>query len=312
MELGSLKGKHLISLADLTPEAMRLVLNTTMQLKIQQRTGQSHPILAGKTLGMIFERESTRTRISFEVGMLQLGGHALFLPSKQMQLGRGEPISDTIRVLSRYVDGVMARVYDHRTLEEMAGFGTIPIINGLSNREHPCQALGDLFTILEKKGKLAGVTMAYFGDGHNVCHSLLLAGAMAGMRVHSAHPAAYLPDPEVVEKARALAARSGGEVMVGTDPVAAARGADVLYTDVWLSPDQEGSMEERLAAFMPCQVNSTLLAHADPDAIVMHCLPAHRDEEITDQVMEGPHSVVFDQAENRLHAQKAVMALLMG
>ena len=307
----TMKGRSLLSIDDLTLEEIEQIFKTTETLKLQSKVGQPHPLLAGKTLGMIFEKSSTRTRVSFEVGMYQLGGYALYLSSSDLQLGRGETIADTARVLNRYVDGIMARVYAHRTVEDLAAFGSVPVINGLSDSEHPCQALGDLFTVLEKKGCLRGLKMAYIGDGNNVCHSLLLAAAKVGMNISTAHPHGYFPDEETVRRARQIAAKTSCQIAVDTDPQKAVVGADVIYTDVWTSMGQEKEREERLKAFKAYQVRDELLAMASSEVLVMHCLPAHRGEEITDEVMDGPHSVVFDEAENRLHVQKAIMALLM-
>jgi len=261
---------------------------------------------------MIFQKPSLRTRISFEMGMLQLGGQALYLSPNEIQLGVRESVPDVARVLSRYVDGIMARVFAHRHIEELAAHATVPVINGLSDYSHPCQALADLFTIHERRGELAGLKLAYVGDGNNVAHSLLFAATKVGMDIALATPRGYEPDAGVVEKARRFAAGSGSRVTLTDDPTAAVQGADIIYTDVWTSMGQEAERERRLAVFPPYQVNAALIAQAKPDVLVMHCLPAHRGEEITDEVIDGPHSIVFDQAENRLHAQKAILALLMG
>ncbi|MFH0801750.1 MAG: ornithine carbamoyltransferase [bacterium] len=308
----TMKGRSLLSINDLNLEEIEQIFKTTELLKLKSKMGQPHPLLAGKTLGMIFEKSSTRTRVSFEVGMYQLGGYALYLSSSDLQLGRGETIADTARVLSRYVDGIMARVFAHRTVEDLASFGVVPVINGLSDSEHPCQALGDLFTVLEKKGRLRGLKMAYIGDGNNVCHSLLLAAAKVGMNISTAHPQGYFPNEETVRLARQIADKTSCQISIDTDPLKAVVGADVIYTDVWTSMGQEKEKEERLKAFKAYQIKNELLAMAASEVLVMHCLPAHRGEEITDEVMDGPHSVVFDEAENRLHIQKAIMALLIG
>jgi ornithine carbamoyltransferase len=305
-----LKGRSLVSMTDLSREEIRYLLKTADLLKTQRRSGAPHPLLAGKTLGMIFEKPSTRTRVSFEVGMNQLGGHPLYLSSAEMQLKRGETVADTARVLSRYVDGIMARVYSHANVADLAKYASVPVINGLSDEEHPCQILGDLFTLWEKREKLKGLKMAYLGDGNNVCNSLLLGCALMGVHIHTAHPEGYFPDAGVVKKAAEIASESGSEVIIGGSPTEAAHNADALYTDVWISMGQENS-EEKKKAFTPYQVNGTLLSHAHQEAIVLHCLPAHRGEEITDEMMDGPRSAVFDQAENRLHIQKAIMASLM-
>jgi ornithine carbamoyltransferase len=306
-----MKGRNLLSLADLTLEEIEQIFATTQMLKLQQKTGVPHPILAGRTLGMIFEKPSTRTRVSFEVGMYQLGGYALYLSSSDLQLGRGETIGDTAAVLSRYVDGIMARTFKHSTVTGLARYGTVPVINGLSDFEHSCQVLGDLFTAIEKKGKLQGLKMAYIGDGNNVCHSLLYGCAKTGMHFACASPSGFTPDGDVVAGAKEFAKKWGAAVEITDDPVAVVKNADVIYTDVWVSMGQDKEREERLKKFQKYQVNGDLMAHATPGAIVMHCLPAHRGEEITDEVMDGPHSVVIDEAENRLHVQKAVMALLI-
>lgn len=308
----NLRGRDFLSLHDFTPEEIQYFLELAAQLKLQQKKGQSHSILAGKTLGMIFQKHSTRTRVSFEVGMYQLGGFPLFLSSQDLQLGRGEPIKDTARVLSRYVDGIMIRTFSHEEVLELAAYADVPVINGLTDLLHPCQALADLMTIQEYKGKLAGLKLTYIGDGNNVAHSLLFAGAKTGMHVTVASPAAYAPQEEIVRLAREDALETGGTVTVTDDLAAAAREADVLYTDVWASMGQEEEASRRRKALASYQINRELLKLAKPDVIVLHCLPAHRGEEITDEVMEGPHSAIFDEAENRLHAQKAIMALLMG
>ncbi len=266
--------------------------------------------LQGKTLAMIFEKASTRTRVSFEVGMFQLGGHALYLNPNDLQLGRGETIEDTARVLSRYVDGIMYRAYSHEKMVLLASVATVPVINGLDDLEHPCQILSDLFTIRERRGKLQGLKLAYVGDGNNVCNSLLLGGAISGMHVSVGCPVGYEPDAGVLAKAREVS--PGTLVEVLHDPHEAARGADVLYTDVWVSMGMEAEREQREAIFKPYQVNRALVEAASEDSIVMHCLPAHRGLEITDEVLDGPRSVVWDQAENRLHAQKALIVDLMG
>ncbi|MBE0467676.1 MAG: ornithine carbamoyltransferase, partial [Candidatus Desulforudis sp.] len=254
---------------------------------------------------------STRTRVSFEMAMYQLGGHALPLSAAELQLGRGETIADTGRVLSRYVDGIMIRTFEQSDLDELARYADVPVINGLTDWEHPCQILADLQTILEHKGRLAGLKLAWVGDGNNVAHSLMLGGARTGMRVAVATPTGYAPDPKVAEAATAEAARTGGAVELTTDPVAAVRNADVVVTDTWASMGQESEHAARVQVFSPYQVNEALVAHARPDFIFMHCLPAHRGEEVVDAVMDGSHSVVWDEAENRLHAQKALLALVL-
>jgi ornithine carbamoyltransferase len=303
--------KDLISLGDLSSEDLWLILNRAIELKQELRQGGNKPLLAHKTLGMIFQKPSLRTRVSFEVGMLQLGGHALYLSPNEIQLGARESVPDVARVLSRYVDGIMARVFAHSDVETLARFASVPVINGLSDFSHPCQGLADLLTIYEKRGKLHGLKLVYIGDGNNVCHSLLLGGALAGMHVVAATPPGFEPQQAVVDKARNIAAQTGGRIVLEHDPKAAVHGADVIYTDVWASMGQEAEAAEREQVFAAYQVNSALVARAGADVLVMHCLPAHRGHEITDDVIDGPQSVVFDQAENRLHAQKAVLALLM-
>ncbi|MCL6450190.1 MAG: ornithine carbamoyltransferase [Acetobacteraceae bacterium] len=307
----TLKGRDFLSLHDFSPEEIRILLKTAEDLKTRLRAGEPCRVLAGKTLGMIFHKPSTRTRVSFEVGMVQLGGHALMLRGDELQLRRGETIADTARVLSRFVDGVMIRTFSHQDVVELAEHASVPVINGLTDLLHPCQGLTDLLTIEEKKGRLAGLKLAYVGDGNNVCHSLLFAAAKTGMHIAVAAPDGYQPRPEILELARGDARSTGARIEVGTDPVAAVAGADVVYTDAWASMGQEAEHEQRVKVFAPYQVNAALLAHARADAIFMHDLPAHRGEEVTDEVMDGPQSVVFDQAENRLHAQKAILALLL-
>ncbi len=307
----SLKGRDFLCLKDFTPEELWSLLKTAAYLKTGSYLNQQQEILAGKTLGMVFAKNSTRTRVSFEVAMWQLGGHALFLNAQDLQLGRGETIADTARVFSRYLDGIMIRTYAHEDVVELARYADIPVINGLTDWVHPCQALADIFTLYEKKGRVAGLKLAYVGDGNNVAHSLLYGGALFGMKVFVATPPAYRPSPAVVEEATAIARETGGTVAVVDDPREAVRGADAVYTDVWVSMGQEAEREERLAVFRPYQVNAGLMALADERAVVLHCLPAHKGEEVTEEVFEGPQSVVFDQAENRLHVQKAILAMLL-
>jgi ornithine carbamoyltransferase len=309
--LKSLKGRDFLCLKDFTPEELWLLLKTAAYLKTGCYLHQQQEILAGKTLGMVFAKNSTRTRISFEVGMRQLGGHALFLNPQDLQLGRGETIADTARVFSRYLDGIMIRTYAHEDVVELARYADIPVINGLTDWVHPCQGLADIFTLYEKKGRVAGLKLAYVGDGNNVAHSLLYGGALFGMKVFVATPPAYRPSATVVEEATAIARETGGTVAVVDDPREAVRGADAVYTDVWVSMGQEAEREERMETLRPYQMNAELLALADERAVVLHCLPAHKDEEITEEVFEGPQSVVFDQAENRLHVQKAILAMLL-
>ncbi|HWJ03460.1 MAG TPA: ornithine carbamoyltransferase [Verrucomicrobiae bacterium] len=307
----NLKGRDFISLHDFTGEEINYLLGVAENLKAKQKAGKPQPLLKGKTLGMIFTKSSTRTRVSFEVAMLQLGGSSLFLNERDIQLGRGETIADTARVLSRYLDGIMIRTYKHEDVLELAEYADIPIINGLTDLLHPCQVLADLLTVKEKKGTLAGLKMVYVGDGNNMAHSLMFGGAKMGMHVVIASPEGYKPDGKIVELAKQDAAVYGGKIDVVSNPMAAAIGADIIYTDVWASMGQEAEHAERLKAFQGYQVNQAMVNLAQKDVMVMHCLPAHRGEEISAEVLEGPNSVVFDEAENRLHAQKAVLALVM-
>ena len=307
----SLRNKDLLSIHDLTPGEVEAIFDLSRELKDKQKRGIAHPILQGKTLGMIFQKSSTRTRVSFEVGMYQLGGSALFLSANDLQIGRGEPVRDTARVMSRYVDGIMIRTFSHAEVEELAHYSTIPIINGLTDLLHPCQALADLFTVREHKGDLKGLKMAYIGDGNNMVNALLHGCAKVGMHITVATPAGYAPNKQIIAEAQEAAALSGSKIVITNSPLEAAAGADVLYTDVWASMGQEAEQMARQRIFADFQINSAALEVANNDAIVMHCLPAHRGEEITNEVIEGPQSVVFDEAENRLHVQKAIMALLM-
>ena len=304
--------KHLLSIADLSADEVWQILNLARELKKEWRKGGNKPILKGKTLGMIFQKPSLRTRVSFEMGMIHLGGQALYLSPDEIKLGVRESVPDVARVLSRYVDGIMARVFAHKHIEELAAYSRVPVINGLSDYNHPCQALTDIFTVWEKQGKLEGLKLAYVGDGNNVAASLLFAAAKVGMDMVLASPEGYELGGDVVELGRQFAAQSGSKVELMRDPATAVRGADVIYTDVWVSMGQEEETKRRLKDFVPYQINADLVAQARPDVIVMHCLPAHRGQEITDEVADGPHSVLFDQAENRMHAQKAILALLMG
>ncbi len=304
--------KNLLSLADLSADELWHILNVAKELKDEWREGGNQPILMGKTLGMIFQKPSLRTRVSFEVGMLQLGGEALYLSPNEIQLGKRESVEDVARVLSRYVDCIMARVFAHAHMETLAAYSRVPVINGLSDYSHPCQALADLFTILEKKGTLRSLKLAWVGDGNNVLTSLLFGATKLGVDLSAATPPGYEPPARVVEMAFDFAKDTGSEIEIGNDPGAAVQGADVVYTDVWTSMGQESETEQRRKDFGPYQVNSELVGRANADAIVMHCLPAHRGEEITDEVADGPQSVLFDQAENRLHAQKGLLAVLIG
>lgn len=298
--------KHLLKLADLTAEEIFGILNLADQLKYERKNGVPHPVLQGKKLGMIFTKSSTRTRVSFEVGMTELGGHALFLSDRDIQLGRGEPIKDTVRVLSRYLDGIMIRTYKQSDVEELAEYGSIPIINGLTDYCHPCQVLADLMTIREYKGSLKGLKLCFVGDGNNMANSLIVGGIKTGMEVSIACPDDYRPDEKIMKWAE-----ESGRFTVTSDLKAAAAGADVLYTDVWASMGQEGEREEREKVFRGYCIDKSLMDVAKSDAMVLHCLPAHRGEEITDEVFEAHADEIFDEAENRLHAQKAVLVKLL-
>jgi ornithine carbamoyltransferase len=303
--------KDLLAITDLTPQDIDKILKRTAALKKLLKKGKPHLTLKGKSLGMIFEKASTRTRVSFEVGMFQLGGQALFLSPSDLQIGRGEPIADTARTLSRYLDGIMIRTFTQGTVEELARFSSVPVINGLTDLHHPCQALADLFTIQEKKKKLKGLTLAYVGDGNNVANSLIQACVKVGMHFAIACPRGYELDSAIMSKAKAEGKRTNANVTVTNDPFRAARNADVVYTDVWASMGQEAERIKRLKAFRGYQVDEQLMKTARGGAIVMHCLPAHRNEEIAATVIDGPRSVVFDQAENRLHVQKAILDMLL-
>ncbi|PAD20259.1 ornithine carbamoyltransferase [Terribacillus saccharophilus] len=311
IEQQSIAGKSLLSLQDLTKEEILYVLDLAAELKKQNKKGELIQPLAGKTLGMIFEKSSTRTRVSFETGIYQLGGMGLYLNSKDLQLGRGEPVADTAKVLSGYLDAIMIRANSHKMVEELAAHATIPVINGLTDLFHPCQALADLQTILEYKGTLDGVKLAYIGDANNVANSLMIAAAKTGMQIRIASPAGYQPLPEIVEIAREIS-DDPDFLLITESPEEAASGADVLYTDVWTSMGQEEETQARLTAFQGFQVNETLMDSAASDAIFLHCLPAHRGEEVAAAVIDGPQSAVFQEAENRLHAQKALMLAVMG
>ncbi|MFX3674865.1 MAG: ornithine carbamoyltransferase [Paenisporosarcina sp.] len=307
-----LKGKNFLQLSDFNTDEIFYLLNEAIKMKALQKQGKPHPYLSGKVLGMIFEKSSTRTRVSFEVGMLQLGGHAIFLSSKDIQLGRGESISDTAKVLSRYVDGLMIRTFTHDSLEELAEHATIPVINGLTDLQHPTQVLADLLTILEHKGKLSGLKMCYIGDGNNnMAHSLMEGAGKVGMDISIASPPGYLPNGKITEKAIQFGKETGCTVMITNNPIKAINDADVIVTDVWTSMGQEEETPMRLKAFEGFQVNTELCKQAKADFIFLHCLPAHRGEEVTGEIIDGPHSVVLDEAENRLHAQKAILKLLL-
>jgi ornithine carbamoyltransferase len=305
------KKRDLLTLLDLEPKEIEKLLSRASQFK-GMKPGSLPGVLKGKVLGLFFEKLSTRTRISFEVAAFRLGGGSIFLSSTQMQLSRGEVLQDTVRVLSRYLDGIVVRTFSQETIEQWARHAGIPVINGLTDLHHPCQVLGDLFTMREKLGELAGRKIAYVGDGNNVAHSLMEGAAAAGMQIALACPKGYLPDPRVVERARGIAGKTKARIEVVTDPEKAVRGADVIYTDVWTSMGQEDEASERTRRFQKYRVDKKLLAAARREVVVMHCLPAHRGEEITDEVLEGPRSAVWDQAENRLYTQMALLELLMG
>lgn len=299
-----------LSLKDYSTEEILDLLNLAIELKKPEN--KHLPLLKGKVLGMIFEKSSTRTRVSFEAGMLQLGGHAMFLSSQDTQLGRGETIADTARVLSGYLDGLMIRTFHQSAVEELAQFSSIPVINGLTDDYHPCQVLADLMTLIEHFGELKGRKLAYIGDGNNMANSLMIGAAKVGLDIAIAAPKGYEPKTEMVELAQAIAKDSGSMVTVTNDPVEAVKNSDAIYTDVWASMGQEAEAIKRLNDFEGFQVNADLVQHAKADYIFMHCLPAHREEEVTTDILEGPHSVIFQEAENRLHAQKAVLVTLMG
>ncbi|MCY8823610.1 ornithine carbamoyltransferase [Bacillus atrophaeus] len=303
----SLYGKDLLTLKDLSESDISALLTEAAGLK----QNKIQPIFQGKTLAMIFEKSSTRTRVSFEAGMAQLGGNALFLSQKDLQLGRGETVADTAKVLSGYVDAIMIRTFEHEKVEELAEHADIPVINGLTDKYHPCQALADLLTIKEIKGKLKGVKVAYIGDGNNVAHSLMVGCAKMGCDVSIASPKGYEVLDEAVNAAKEYAGVSGSSITLTADPVEAAKGADVIYSDVFTSMGQEAETNERLTVFTPYQVNASLVKHAKPDYTFLHCLPAHREEEVTAEIIDGPNSAVFKQAENRLHVQKALLKAIL-
>lgn len=308
-----LKGKDMLSIHDLSVDDVQEILALAKELKAKQKAGIEHHLLKGKTLGMIFEKSSTRTRVSFETGMYQLGGQALFLSNRDLQLGRGEPIKDTARVLSRYLDGIMIRTFGHDRVVEMAKYASIPVINALTDLLHPCQVLTDLLTIQEHKGKnLKGLKMAYVGDGNNMTNSYMYGCAKAGMTFVAATPENYRPDEQVVKNAIEDAKATGASITLVTAPKEAVKDADIVVTDTWASMGQEAEHDMRKKIFAPYQVNKELLQGADKRVIVMHCLPAYRGEEITEDVFEANADVIFDEAENRLHTQKAIMALTMG
>ncbi len=306
----NLRGRHFVSITDFNTEELWQVLKTAETLKLETTRGQQHHLLAGRTLGMIFQKPSLRTRVSFEVGMTQLGGHAIYLAPSDISLGKRETTEDISMVLSRYCDIIMARVFGHDIVVDLAKYSSVPVINGLSDMEHPCQILADLQTIYEKKGVITGLNAVYSGDGNNVAHSLMYGAASLGMNLTVVTPPGYEPDATILSESQALADANGCEITHSTDLMKSCEGADVIYTDVWASMGQEDEQEKRKAFFMPYQLNEKCLDVADDDCIVLHCLPAHYDEEITYGVSRTPNSAIFDQAENRLHAQKALMVLV--
>ena len=308
----SIRGRDFLTLQDYTAEELWQILKISKHLKERALLGEHPDVLRGRSLAMIFQKPSTRTRVSFEIAMTQLGGHVLNLSANELQLGRGETVADTAKVMSRYVDGIMARVYSHNDLLELAAHANIPVINGLSDLFHPCQALADLFTIWEKKGDLEGLKLSFVGDGNNVCNSLLVGCSKLGLNMAVACPKGYEPDGKVLQWAKTNSERTGTTITITREPSEAVEGADVIYTDVIVSMGQDVEKEKKLKTFLPTyQVNSDLPAKASREAVFMHCLPAHRGEEVTDDVIDGPQSVVWDQAENRMHAQKGVLALLI-
>jgi ornithine carbamoyltransferase len=306
------KPRSLVTDKDFTKQEILTIFDRAKKVKAEVKSGKFVPYLSGRTMGMIFEKSSTRTRVSFEVGMYQLGGSGLFLSSKDIQLGRGETIEDTAKVLSRYVDIIMARTFEHLKVEDLAKHGNVPVINGLTDLLHPCQALTDYYTAYEKGKKLEGLNFTYLGDGNNMAHSLMLTGAILGCNVVICSPRGMSPNADVVKDAKALASKSGGSVNVIEDPKEACKNADVVYTDVWASMGQEADFNTKEKILRPYQVNKELFSLAKKDAFFMHCLPAHRGEEVTSDVIDGPNSVVFDEAENRLHVQKSIILFLMG
>ncbi|BER92071.1 ornithine carbamoyltransferase [Atrimonas thermophila] len=308
----SFKGRDFIDIADFSKEEIEYILYTALELKRRLFLKQEISLLKEKVLALLFEKPSLRTRVSFELAMLQLGGKALYLGPQEVGLGKREAIKDVALVLSRMVDGIMIRTFAHSNVLELANYATVPVINGLSDLHHPCQIMGDLLTIKEKKGRLEDIKICFVGDGNNVCNSLVVASAVLGLETWVSTPPQYKPDAVVWEWAESASKKSGAKIVYEADPSKAVENADVVYTDVWVSMGKEAEYEARIQYFKPYQVNSNLLSRAAEDAIVMHCMPAHRGEEITDEVMDGPQSVVYEQAENRLHAQKAILALILG
>ena len=307
----NMKGKSLLTIHELSLEEVWQIFELSKSLKEKRLSGEPHRLLDGKKLGMIFSKPSTRTRVSFEVGIYELGGTGLYFNQNDLQLKKSENVSDTAKVLSRYLDGIMIRTFDHQDVVDLATFGSIPIINGLTDLHHPCQVLADLFTILEKKRTLQGLKLAYIGDGNNMAHSLLHGCAKVGMNISIASPSGYTPLDSVVAESQKDAKYMGSKIEILNDPIAAVKDADIVYTDVWASMGQEKEAQERKTKFMKYQINPELVKHAKDDYLFMHCLPAHRGDEVVNEVIDSANSVVFDEAENRLHVQKAVMALVM-
>jgi len=307
----NMKGKSLISINDLSIEEIYQIFELSKTLKEKKLTGEPHRLLEGKTLGMIFAKPSTRTRVSFETGIYQLGGIGMYFGPNDLQLRKSESVADTAKVLSRYLDGIMIRTFDHQEVIELAKYGTIPVINGLTDLLHPCQILADLFTILEKRRRLQGLKLAYIGDGNNVAHSLLHGCSKVGINISIASPSGYKPNKEIVNNAKRNAKYNGSKVEILENPVDAVKNADIVYTDVWASMGQESESEKRKKIFARYQVNPKLVKHAKEDYLFMHCLPAHRGDEVVDEVADSANSIIFDEAENRLHVQKAIMTLLM-
>ncbi|MBU2572928.1 MAG: ornithine carbamoyltransferase [Elusimicrobia bacterium] len=303
--------KDFLRVADYTKEEIKEIFGLTGRIKARQKKGAPVRPLEGKTLGMIFQKSSTRTRVSFEVGMYQLGGYPLFLSANDLQLKRGETIADTARVLSRMVDAVMIRTYAHNEVEELAKYASIPVINGLTDSHHPCQIMADIYTVLERRKSVKGLTVAWVGDGNNVLHSWMEGAPLTGMNLRMAVPPGYEPDKEMLKFGAELAKKEGTQMLLTNDPVEAVKGADVIYTDVWASMGQDAEKEKKFRDFKGFQINGGLMKHADKDYLFMHCLPAHRGEEVAEEVIDGPHSIIFDEAENRMHVQKAILAAHM-
>lgn len=307
----NMKGKSVVSIQDLSLEEIYEIMDLAKVLKLKRLTGEAHKLLDGKKLGMIFSKPSTRTRVSFEVGIFELGGIGLYFGPNDLQLGKSENIHDSAKVLSRYLDGIMIRTFSHQDVVDLARYGDIPVINGLTDLLHPCQVLTDIFTLIEKKGNVRGLNWVYIGDGNNMAHSMLYGCSKVGINLTIASPSGYTPDEDIVKQAAENAGYMGSTINIINDPVEAVKNADVIYTDVWASMGQESEAEERRKKFVRFQVNPELVKHAKEDYIFMHCLPAHRGDEVVDEVIDSSNSVVFDEAENRLHVQKAIMALTM-